>query len=211
MGLRRWYAERVFPQIIERVGGPQAHALRDRCVRGAQGRVLEIGLGTGASLESYGPAVTHLSVVEPSQGMHALAKERLAKCPFETSVHTLGAEALPFDDDSFDAIVSVWTLCSVDDPKAVLAELHRVLKPQGRFHVLEHVRSEDPRIARWQARLDPLQRVFACGCHLTRDTETDIRAGRFAFETIEHIECPDMPPPHPRLYPVILGVARPTQ
>ena len=208
MGLRRWYAETVFPQIVERVGGPEAHALRDRCVRAAKGRVLEIGLGTGASLKSYGPEVEHLSVVEPSAGMHALASTRLAACAFETSVHTLGAETLPFDDDSFDSIVSVWTLCSVDDPRAVLAELRRVLSPGGRFHFLEHVRSDDPAVARWQRRLDPLQRVFACGCNLTRDTEADIRASGFTLESIEHIDCPDMPPPHPRLYPLILGVGR---
>ncbi len=204
-----WYAERVFPWILERVGGPQAHALRDRCVSGAQGDVLEIGLGTGQSLRSYGPDVRRLSVVEPSGGMHGLARARLAECPFETDVHQLGAESLPFDPHTFDAVVCTWTLCSVDDPASVLAEVRRVLKPTGRFHILEHVRSDNARVERWQRRLDPLQRVFACGCSLVRDTEASIETAGFSFEQLEHIDCPDMPPPHPRLYPVILGVAVP--
>lgn len=208
MGLRSFYAERVFPQILERVGGPQSHALRDRCVRGAEGDVLEIGLGTGQSLKSYGPGVRRLSVVEPSSGMHALARERLEACPFETSAHTLGAESLPFPTNTFDAVVCTWTLCSVDDPPQVLAEVLRVLSPGGRFHFLEHVRSHDPRVLRWQRRLDPLQNLVACGCRFTRDTEADIRAAGFELESIERIDCPDMPPPHPRLYPVILGVGR---
>jgi len=211
MGLRRWYAERVFPLILERVGGPQSHALRDRCVSAAAGNVLEIGLGTGQSLASYGPQVKRLSVVEPSSGMHALARQRLQACPFETDVHALAAESLPFEADTFDAVVCTWTLCSVDDPPTVLAELRRVLKPDGRFHFLEHVRSGDPRVAKWQHRLDPLQRVVACGCSFTRDTESEIRAAGFSLEALEHIDCPDMPPPHPRLYPVILGIARPTE
>lgn len=208
MSLRSFYAERIFPHILERVGGPQSHALRDRCVRAAEGDVLEIGLGTGQSLKSYGPKVRSLSVVEPSTGMHALAKQRLEACPFETSAHTLGAESLPFPDRSFDAVVCTWTLCSVDDPPSVLAEVARVLVPGGRFHFVEHVRSQEPRILRWQLRLEPLQRVIACGCHFTRDTEADIRAAGFELESLERIDCPDMPPPHPRLYPVILGVGR---
>lgn len=208
MGLREFYAERVFPWIVERVGGPQSHALRARCVAAARGDVLEIGLGTGQSLESYGSDVRRLSVVEPSMGMHALARERLQACEFETRAHQLGAEALPFDDCTFDAVVCTWTLCSVQDPATVLSELHRVLKPDGRFHFLEHVRSDKPGVLAWQRRVDPLQRVFACGCTLTRDTEALIREAGFAFDSLESIDCPDMPPPHPKLYPLILGVGR---
>jgi len=206
--LRSWYTERVFPWVLERVGGPQSHALRARCVAGARGDVLEIGLGTGRSLESYGPDVRRLSVVEPSTGMHALARQRLDACTFETETHELGAEALPFDDGTFDAIVCTWTLCSVQEPDTVLSELHRVLKHGGRFHFLEHVRSDKPNVLAWQQRIDPLQRVLACGCTLTRDTETLIRASGFEFESLEAIDCPDMPPPHPKLYPLILGVGR---
>lgn len=208
MGLRSWYAERVFPWIVERVGGPQSHALRARCVAGAQGDVLEIGLGTGQSLKSYGPKVRKLSVVEPSTGMNALARERLAGCPFETHVHQLGAEVLPFQDGTFDAVVCTWTLCSVEDPAAVLSELRRVLKSGGRFHFLEHVLSDKPDVLRWQRRIDPLQRVFACGCTFTRNTEALIREAGFEFESLEAIDCPDMPLPHPKLYPLILGIGR---
>ncbi len=208
MSLRNWYAERVFPWIVERVGGPQSHALRARCVAGAQGDVLEIGLGTGQSLHSYGPGVRRLAVVEPSTGMHALARQRLEACRFETEVHQLGAEALPFDDGTFDSVVCTWTLCSVQDPNTVLSEVHRVLKPAGRFHFLEHVRSDKPGILAWQKRIDPLQRVFACGCTLTRDTQTLIRAASFELDHLEAIDCPDMPPPHPKLYPLILGIGR---
>lgn len=208
MGLHSWYSEQVFPWILERVGGPQSHALRARCVAGARGDVLEIGLGTGQSLKSYGADVRSLAVVEPSTGMHALARKRLDACAFETQAHELGAESLPFDDDTFDAVVCTWTLCSVQEPNTVLSELHRVLKRGGRFHFLEHVRSDKPKVLAWQKRIDPLQRVFACGCTLTRDTEALIRASGFEVDRLEAIDCPDMPPPHPKLYPLILGVGR---
>ena len=201
-----WYADRVFPWILERAEGPEVHRWRDEVVRPARGDVLEIGFGTGKTLPSYTDAVASLTIVEPSRSMNAATASALAHAPFETHIYAMGAERLPFDDASFDAVVCTMTLCSVASPADVLAELMRVLRPDGRFHFLEHVISTDPTVRRWQMLLNPLQRVLACGCNYTRDTEASIREAGFEIESIDRRTSKDMPIPHHALYPAILGV-----
>ncbi|MEM6294121.1 MAG: class I SAM-dependent methyltransferase [Myxococcota bacterium] len=203
-----WYADHVFPWILERAEGPEVHRWRDEVVRPARGDVLEIGFGTGKTLPSYTEAVTSLTIVEPSTAMSGRAAQALAHAPFPTHMHPLQAERLPFDDAQFDAVVCTMTLCSVDHPADVLSELMRVLRPGGRFHFLEHVVSTNPAVRRWQTLLNPLQRVLACGCNYTRDTEASIRAAGFDVERLDRRTSKDMPIPHHALYPVILGVAR---
>ena len=131
----------------------------------------------------------------------------LAQAKFSTEVFAIKGESLVFEDDSFDSAVCTMTLCSVDDPAAVVAEMLRVLKPGGRYCFLEHVISKDASIARRQRFIDPLQAWLGCGCHLTRDTETTIRDAGFAVEQIERLLCKDMPGLDPRMYPLILGRA----
>ena len=101
-------------------------------------------------------------------------KARLAAHPLAPAVVEAPAEELPFDDGSFDVVISTMVLCTVADPETVLREVDRVLRPNGRFLFIEHVRSERPRLARWQDRLLPLWKPFAMGCHCNRDT---VRAG----------------------------------
>ncbi|MGF1512043.1 MAG: class I SAM-dependent methyltransferase [Myxococcota bacterium] len=204
-----WYADHFFPWLIERLEGPEISALRKRCVAPVAGEIIEIGFGTGKTLPFYGRRVTRLTAVEPSRGMNRRTEVLLHSAPFPTELVPHGAEALPFKDASFDAAVCTMTLCTVDDPSAVLREVGRLLRPEGRFHFLEHVQSEDPRLKRRQQRLDPLQRWLGCGCHLTRDTETAIREAGFEIETIEKIILQDMRGFDPRLVPMILGVAVP--
>ena len=203
-----WYADRVFPWIVEHAEGPQVHRWRDEVVKPAAGEVLEIGFGTGKTLRSYTRAVTNLTVVEPSAGMCRAAATILEAAPFATHVHQLVAERLPFEQSSFDCVVSTMTLCSVDDPHRVLVELLRVLRPGGRLRFLEHVISHDPKVVRWQRLLNPLQRILACGCNYTRDTAQSILDAGFEVEAIERRTSVDMPIPHHALYPVIVGTAR---
>jgi len=204
MGL---YSDLIFPWLVDRVEGPEVYALRERCVRGAAGNVLEIGFGTGKTLPYYGDAVRSLTVVEPSKGMNRRVRKRIRESPLTVDLVPLPGERLPFADETFDCVVVAMTLCSVSDQKRVLAEMHRVLKPEGRYHFLEHVASTDPNVRRSQDRLNALSRFIGCGCNLNRETEQLIEESGFQIEEIERLVSKDMPV-RPELYPVIRGVAR---
>ncbi|KPF79696.1 ubiquinone biosynthesis methyltransferase UbiE [alpha proteobacterium AAP81b] len=183
MGL---YAERIFPWLLDRsLSHPAIESRRRALVAQASGEVLEIGFGSGATLPFYDPArVTRLTVVEPSAGMNRRAAARLAASPVPVDSVPGAGEALPFAAASFDTLVCCLTLCSVADPPAVLAEVRRVLRPGGRFLFLEHVASDDPARRRWQARLTPLQKVIAVGCHLDRDSAALVRAAGFTLAPV---------------------------
>jgi SAM-dependent methyltransferase len=177
------YSERVFPWLLDRaLGHPAIDARRAALVGAASGDVLEIGFGSGATLPFYDAAkVKQLTVVEPSEGMNRRAAGRLAASPVPVRSVPGAGEGLPFADASFDTVVTCLTLCSVDDPPQVLAEIRRVLRPGGKFLFLEHVLSDDADRRRWQVRLTPLQKVIGVGCHLDRDTAAIVRAAGLAL------------------------------
>jgi ubiquinone/menaquinone biosynthesis C-methylase UbiE len=155
--------------------------------------VLEIGFGTGLNLQHYTDRVERLDILDPAQGMHTRARERIAASPLQIRTHTLGAEQLPFDDGSFDAVVCTFTLCTIPDPVAAAAEVRRVLAPGAAFHVLEHVGSINPGVRRWQRRLNPVQRVLGCGCQLDRDLDRILEAAGFEAPELERIVQPKTP------------------
>ena len=183
MGL---YSERIFPWLLDKtLGHPRIEARRAALVSQARGKVLEIGFGSGATLPFYDPAkVSNLTVVEPSEGMNKRAAGRLAASPVPVISVPGAGEKLPFDDASFDTVVTCLTLCSVSDVPKVLAEIRRVLKPGGQFLFLEHVLSEDEKRRRWQVRLTPLQKVVGVGCHLDRDSAAMVRAAGFDLPAV---------------------------
>jgi ubiquinone/menaquinone biosynthesis C-methylase UbiE len=200
------YADVIFPWIFDTIEGPELGALREECARRAAGDVLEIGLGAGKTLPHYGPAVRSLTAIEPSAGMSRRAHERLKAVSFPTKLVPLAGESLPFEDASFDEAVVTLTLCSVADPDRVLAETHRVLRPGGRLHFLEHVASSEPRFRRLQNWLNPIERIIGCGCNLNRDTAAVIERAGFAFAEIERL-ISDAMPLYPPLFPLIRGIA----
>lgn len=202
-----FYENRVFPWLIERLEGPELFVMRERVVRGAEGDVLEIGFGTGKTLPYYDAnRVGSVTAVEPSEGMTRKARERIAASPLPVKTVPLAGEQLPFDDASFDSCVVTMTLCSVTDQQQVLSEMFRVLRPGARYHFLEHVASEKPKVRAWQDRLNGLNRIVGCGCNLNRDTAAAIAGAGFTIEQIERRVSKDMPM-NPEMYPVILGVA----
>ena len=150
------------------------------------GTVVEIGAGTGLNLAHYPPTVERLVLAEPDRHMRRKLEPKVAAAnhPFPVEVVETGVEDLPFADGEVDAVVSTLVLCSVPDPAAALAEVRRVLKPAGRFVYLEHVAAiENPKRLKWQRRLEPVNKLVAGNCHLTRRTEQAIlEAG---FETVE--------------------------
>ncbi|MDH4186037.1 MAG: class I SAM-dependent methyltransferase [Nitrospira sp.] len=166
MGL---YGRYLFPWLMDYVmSGAEFDQLRAELLRSAQGVVLEIGLGTGLNLRHYPDTVSQLHAIDPFPLLPERLAARQAAAPFPVKVCRVSAEHLPYDDRTFDCAVSTWTLCTIPDPVAALREVRRVLKPDGVFVFLEHGRSNDGKIAVWQDRLDPLQSVIGCGCHLNR-------------------------------------------
>lgn len=169
------------------------------------GRVVEIGGGTGANLPFYGPGVERLVLVEPEEPMARRLEQRLSERAPAAELVRAPAEALPFEDASFDVAVSTLVLCTVADQARALAELRRVLRPGGRLVFIEHVRAQEPRLARWQDRLDPLQRRIGHGCHCNRSTVEAIRAAGFEIEELERGPLPKAPP---IVRPLAVGSAR---
>jgi ubiquinone/menaquinone biosynthesis C-methylase UbiE len=167
-----------------------------------EGEVLEIGSGTGASLRYYERAA-RVVALEPDESMARRLPARVAEAQVPVEIVSAGAESLPFPDESFDAAVSAFVLCSVEDPAAVLGEIRRVLKPTGKLVLLEHVRGEDL-TARWQHRLTPLHRKLAGNCHLDRDTKTTVAAAGF---DVTALEPTDLPGTHALVRPGVQGVA----
>jgi SAM-dependent methyltransferase len=155
--------------------------------------VLEIGGGTGFNLEHYPRELDELVVTDPSEGMLGRLERRAAHVPPPVRLVRAPAEQLPFEDASFDTVVSTFVLCSVDDQDAALAEIRRVLAPGGRFLFLEHVRADDPRLARRQDRLERPWGFVAFGCHPNRPTGERIEAAGLEVEAIERGELPNSP------------------
>ena len=177
---------------------------RRRLVEQASGEVLEIGAGTGRNLPLYRTA-TRVVALEPGPGMRARA-ERAARAAVEVVDGT--AEHLPFPEGAFDTVVASLVLCTVPDPARALAEAHRVLRPGGRLRFYEHVRADDPRLARWQDRLERPWGWLAGGCHPNRDVVAAITAARFRVLELDRFDFQIMPP---LVRPHVLGVAqRPT-
>ena len=194
---------RIFAALYERTMKDTEEAgLRDhrRAIVGrATGRVLEVGAGTGLNLDHYGPEVTELVLTEPEEPM----ARRLRAKATRGEIVEAGADRLPFPDDSFDTVVSTLVLCTVPDLDRAIAEIRRVLKPDGRLLLIEHVRSQDPKSAKWQDRLTPVWSFVGHGCHPNRDTAAALTRAGFRLE----LESWTLPKAPPIVRPVIEGVA----
>jgi SAM-dependent methyltransferase len=169
--------------------------------------VLEIGAGTGLSFPHYPAAVEEVVALEPDEGMATRAARRAGESERRITLVAGSAEDLPFEDASFDWAVAMLVFCTVSDPARALAEVRRVLRPGGGLLFLEHVRSAEPRRARWQDRLERPWGFVAQGCHPNRDTVGTIGAAGFAVHVTESGELPMVPP---LVKPYVLGRARAT-
>jgi ubiquinone/menaquinone biosynthesis C-methylase UbiE len=171
----------------------------------ARGRVLELGAGTGLNLELYPhEGLDSLTVTEPDPHMYKQLRGRATKVCAGADLVQAGAENLPFEDDSFDTAVVTLVLCTVPDQPAALREIKRVLKPGGQLLFLEHVRSGESGLAKWQDRLEKPWRFLGDGCHCNRDTEAGIRAAGFELSDVEH---PTLPKAPPIVRPMVRGAA----
>jgi ubiquinone/menaquinone biosynthesis C-methylase UbiE len=200
-------SERIFAALYDPLSRrwEEKHGaeIKRKLLANARGRVLEIGAGTGLSFRHY-PPVEELVAVDPSEPMLRRARHRAAELGWEVELVEAPAEALPFEGGSFDTVVSLAVLCTVDDQERALSEIRRVLRPGGRLVFLEHVRSADPKLAGWQDRLERPWGWFAGGCHPNRRTLEAIEAAGFDVIELEREDLPEIP----RLVkPNIMGVA----
>ncbi len=151
----------------------------------ARGIVLEIGVGSGLNLGLYPANIDHVYALDPSAELLEMARRRSAKAAVPASFVRASGEQLPFSGAVFDTVVVTWTLCSIPNPSAALAEMRRVLKPGGRLLFVEHGLSPEPGVARWQRRLTPCWSRLSGGCHLDRNADELIRAAGFDIRRLE--------------------------
>lgn len=203
MGL---WTTHVVPRIANKaLGTKEVSEIRARVCEGLAGEVVEIGFGSGLNIGHYPPAVTRVAAVEPSDVGWGLAKERLAGSTVPVERAGLDGQALPFPDDSFDAALSTFTMCTIPDLDAALAELRRVLRPGGALHFVEHGKAPEESVQRWQKRIEPLYTPMAGGCRLSRPIDDLVTAAGFGLERVERYYAPKDPKPFGYLYE---GVAR---
>jgi ubiquinone/menaquinone biosynthesis C-methylase UbiE len=165
-----FYSRVIFPRLCEwALDRPFVADHRRALLAEAQGEILEIGFGTGLNLPCYPRAVRKITAIDPNPGMHRKAQSRIEQSGIEVDKRLLGGEDLPFGADTFDIVVSTFTLCSIAQVESALAQIHRVLKPGGRFLFLEHGLSPEPAVQKWQRRLNAVQRMLGDNCHLDRD------------------------------------------
>jgi ubiquinone/menaquinone biosynthesis C-methylase UbiE len=173
-----------------------------------RGRVLDVGAGTGANLPYFPWQSERLEVVllDPSAGMLERAQRRSEQLGVTVQLVDSPAERIPFADEYFDTVVFSMTLCTIADPVSALREAHRVLRSDGRLLVIEHVRADEPDLARWQDRLDGLWKTINIGCHINRATRQAIEAAGFEWEHVE--EFRERRIPTAIAQPHLIGVAR---
>ncbi len=192
MSLRTRFFAMTYDRSSARVEKAGLRELRRSALVDAGGDVLEIGGGTGANLPHYGPGVASLTITEPEPPMLRRLEKHVREQRPEARVLRAPAEDLPFDDGSFDTVVSTLVLCGVDDQPRALREIRRVLRPGGRLIFLEHVRSDDPKLARTQDRMNGINR-FVVGCECNRPTLDSIEAEGFEVRALQRTTMQKVP------------------
>jgi ubiquinone/menaquinone biosynthesis C-methylase UbiE len=163
------YQDQILPRVTAAIMNRREFVpVRERVCAALDGEVAEIGFGSGLNVPHYPAAVTRVRAVDPATAGRKLAAKRVTASPVPVEYIGLDGQDLPLDSASVDHVLTTWTLCTIPDAGRALSEVRRVLRPGGSLHFVEHGRSPDPRVARWQDRLTPLQRSLAGGCHLNR-------------------------------------------
>ena len=158
---------------------------RERVIGAAEGRVLEIGVGSGLNLARYPLAVRELVALEPDPKLISMARQKSAEHERPLSFLEASAERIPLENHSVDTVVSTWTMCTIPDIRRALEEMRRVLKPSGRLLFVEHGLAPEPGVRKWQNRLDPLWTRVGGGCHLNRPIETLLTGAGFEIDRLQ--------------------------
>lgn len=186
------YEKYFLPKILNSLMKmPELERLRRQWVPEAEGRVLEVGIGSGLNLPFYTRDKTVSVVgVDPSLELQAYAQEVAEASQIPVEFVAQGCEDLPFGNDYFDTAVVTWTFCTIPDPDTALMEIRRVLKPGGKLIFIEHGKAKEAAIVKWQDRINPVWKLMAGGCHLNREPDSAILSHGFKFETMEESFIP---------------------
>ena len=180
------YREQLLPRFQDLVMRRKAtRPVRARVCEGLQGDIVEIGFGTGLNAPFYPDGLTKVLAVEPSTVCMRIAEPRINNTSAQIELAGLTGERLDLPSESFDGVLSTWTLCTIPNLENALEEIRRVLKPDGSFHFVEHGHAPDERVAEWQRRLEPLNKRLAGGCHLTRRISESIEEAGFTLDQLD--------------------------
>lgn len=204
MSFGGWLFAAMYDRMLAGVENAGLRERRARLLQSARGKVLEIGAGTGANLPLYGPGVDTLTLTEPEAPMARRLAKHLRERSITADLVNASADQLPLPDGELDTVVSTLVLCTVPDPLRALREVWRVLKPGGQLLFIEHVRAEEPRLAKWQDRLNGINRIVAHGCNCNRSTLGLIEQAGFTIGSLEKGELAKAPP---FVRPLIVGAA----
>jgi ubiquinone/menaquinone biosynthesis C-methylase UbiE len=190
-----FYSKHIFPRLVElSLGRGPVRDQRRAALAPLQGHVLEVGFGTGLNLSCYPSQVTRLTTIDSETMLPGRVADRIARTHMPVQQLKLDAGGrLPFEDESFDGVVTTFTLCSIGEVAAALAEIRRVLKPKADYVFLEHGRSDDPRIARLQDRFNPITKLIGCGCNMNRPIDKLIAAAGLQIAKLDRFIMPDSP------------------
>lgn len=193
--LNRIYARVVFPRLMERLlGNEEVKQLRLESLLPVTGQTLEIGFGTGLNLPCFPSGVTELTILDSELMLEQVVANRIATAKMPVKRLQFDARRrLPFPDHSFDCVVTTFTLCSIDQPESTLAEVRRLLRPGAPYVFVEHGRSDDPGVAAWQDRFNPLQRIVGAGCNLNRRIDQLIRTAGLRIDRLDRLRLPRAP------------------
>jgi ubiquinone/menaquinone biosynthesis C-methylase UbiE len=201
-----FYSDIVLPRLCDlAMRNKQLLPFRERVIGAAEGRVLEIGVGSGMNLPFYRPPVREVLALEPAPRLVTMARRASRATSMPISFIEASAEVIPLDQHSVDTIVTTWTLCSIPQAATALADMRRVLRPGGKLLFVEHGLAPDEAVRRWQDRLTPIWRRFSGGCHLNRPIRSMIEGAGFR---IDRIETGYIPGPKPMTF-MYEGDARP--
>ncbi len=189
------YDRYLLPHVIHLACGTKPILKqRQKVVPHAEGRILEIGMGSGINIPFYDPAkVEKVWGLEPSEGMRVKASDAVAAAPFELEWLGLPGEEIPLDDDSVDTVVLTYTLCTIPDYAKAVQQMRRVLKPGGKLLFSEHGKAPDSKVQRWQNRINSTWGKLAGGCHLNRDIPAMLREGGFNIKEMDSMYMPSTP------------------
>ena len=186
------YSQFLLPRLLDWAMSDQTFSqYRKELLSQVTGDTLEIGFGTGLNLPYYPSDLQTLTAIDANPGMSAIAQKRIRESGIVVDHRVLNGESLSIGDCQFDSVVSTWTLCSIAKVEQALQEIHRVLKPGGRFFFVEHGLSRDAKTQVWQHRLTPIQKVIADGCHLDRDIRQLVER-QFGQVTIDEFQPQDL-------------------
>ena len=179
------YQKYLLPKLLNwAMKAPALSKLRSELIPSAEGKVLEIGMGSGLNLPHY-DGISGLIGLEPSEELQNLAQDMLIQTHFPSEMLTGSAEDIPLESNTFDTVVMTWTLCSVSDPVLALSEIKRVIKPGGKVIFAEHGKSPDLNIRNWQKTINPVWSRIAGGCQLNREIDDLYESSGFMFKSME--------------------------